>query len=105
MKEDELTKSDLENTADNINEGRSANVKQSTSEEIGLSPLEEIRKLNLDTKKNLEIMQKERERMEKQMGELWLSGRSAAGTKPKEITQADRDDEAANRILNMLRKK
>ena len=105
MQEGELTKTDLENTADSINEGRSANVKHSVTEEVGLSPLEEIRKLNADTKTNLEKMQKERERMEKQMGELWLSGRSAAGTKPKEITQEDRDIEAANKILSLLRKK
>lgn len=105
MEEKELVQSELEVKADEINKGRSADVKQSVSVELGLSPLEEIRKLNADTKKNLEIMQKEREKMEKQMADLWLSGRGQAGSKPKEITQEDRDIEAANRILSLLRKK
>lgn len=102
MEEKELDKSDLERKAEEVNEGRTPTPMGDAGTSSN-SPLEEIKKLNQDTKKMLEKMESERTRMEKNIAELWASGRSIAGQKPQEMTQEEKDQEAANTIMKMLK--
>jgi hypothetical protein len=92
-----MTGEELQKQADEIN-------KAMTGQEIPyLSPLEEMKLLDANVAKNLQLLQDERIKIEKAASDLILSGKSFAGQKPIELTQDQKDQLAADKIINQFK--
>ncbi len=79
-------------------EKKAAELKEGSEEGSNESPLEEARRLNIETKKTLESIQDERDTLAVQKATAELHGKASAGQKTK--TQEDIDQETAEEIIN-----
>lgn len=96
---DELKKTELEKNAEVVNKGRSEEAKELPAEDQ-LSPLEQVKRMNEDTKK---LVADFKETLDKQMTNLWLSGRTMGGSKPVEPTKEEIDAKEADKFLKFLK--
>lgn len=87
---------DIVSTAKNITEGRTEN---SLPEPKRPSMLEQAREMREQNEKLLVSMQEERQQMEKLLSDIAISGKSFAGSAPKEETQQDKDKTEAAKYL------
>ena len=70
-----------------------------------LSLFEQTRQMKEDIDKNLGVLQQENARMEKLLSDIAVAGRGFAGQVEVQKTQADKDQEEADKFLRMLGKK
>ena len=78
------------------------NTEQAYSDKV-LNPIEEARALNMEMKDTLAKLQEERQLIEKSASEMALTGRSFGGEQVHEETQDEKDQEAADKFLNLMK--
>lgn len=91
----ELEETGKENPTENSNDGIQPKTEETPKVEKKLSPLEEARKFNEDTKKMLEAMKIEREAIESAAAEMLVNGKSLAGQVQKQKTDEEKWAESA----------
>lgn len=76
---------------------------ENTSEVEEPSLFEQTKKMRDETAAMQKQIEENLKQMDKLASEILISGKSVAGSKPKEITQSDIAQEKANKILNMFK--
>jgi len=96
MEEEDKAKQEeaLEKKADEITTGKIGKPDEKTSAGI----YDKVRAERLADEKALKEMREEREKMQKTMAEMALAGR-AHGAQPKILTQEEKDQEEANKLI------
>ena len=91
MTEDTLqTKVDIENKA----------RKEGSANEIATeSPLEEVKRVNEETKRNIQLLSEERAKLEKLQANILVQGRAFAGEVIKNKSQEELDQEQADKMV------
>lgn len=89
---------ELQKRADEIAEGK-LGKKEEKKESDAPGIFEQAKLIKEETEKVLEEIKAERQKMEKALAEMALSGKSLAGGKPQIKTQEEVDKDAADKII------
>lgn len=68
-----------------------------------LNPIDEAKKVNDELQKNIQEMRALKDEMEKASAYMMLGGRALASQAPREKTQEERDQEAADKLIKRFR--
>ena len=92
----ELSTSPIEKRANEIGEGR---IGEEITTDTTESPIEEARRLNVETKGLLKTIDQRKAELDKSVATAMMMGRADAGQENKPITQADKDKAEAEKML------
>jgi len=92
----ELSTSPIEKRANEIGEGR---IGEEITTDTTESPIEEARRLNVETKGLLKTIEQKKAELDKSVATAMMMGRADAGQENKPITQADKDKAEAEKML------
>lgn len=70
-----------------------------------LNPIDEAKRINDELQANIKEMRSLKDEMQKASAYMMISGRAQAGQAPKEKTQAEIDQEAADKLIKRFRYK
>ena len=97
-----MNETELEEKAEEVEKTQDKPKEEESAGESPVSPLEEARKLNKETKEMMKLMKDQRALMDTEKANIMLGGRSTAGQTPKPKTQDDKDTEEADKMLGMF---